>query len=417
MMCANPAIGSYSTTLSIQDQDGTIVSSTFGHDVADKNNTTLFCWWDATGGSNLNVGSYDFPYQGDLRLGLGSASTSSTFLGQMWIKTAGTYSLVGHTNLVDSNIRLDNTLRPVVICALRDSSFNRVAAALSFATGKFNSVNGGNASGMYLDIDIKDSVATTTNMQNFLIPDGQNEITLFDVTNTNIGVGTAGDDNDSLIFFSNGASASDSTYNHNIFFRKVTEINRPGAQNSYGITSAYGLKYFLFEDCYSVNSSAETDIYLKDSCQQGTVRYSRIVSANSNAYGAVAVGGQNQVPGGVTTAIEYVHTVAINPSAGGSGMRWCAAGLGGVIGTGYTSRCTFKGRWNVLNANTPGVYKSSSDIIYTSSTPPVDPANASVTVTGNTLQGNTAWFDPVTYKITSTYAAQRGLLGAEIFDS
>jgi hypothetical protein len=414
VMCANPAIGSYTNTATAEGQGGTTVNSTSGLEVVNRNDTTKFRWYDIVNGNNAGTGSYDDPYKDDLRLVLGTTSSDSTFQGQVWFKTAGTYSLVGHTDLTAGNIRLNNATRPVIFCALRDSSFVRVAAVLDFSAARFNSISGGNAEGYYLDMQPAGGVASMTNFQNFYIGDGQDRITIAGrVDLTGIEIGTSGNDNATALFFTNGATSSDSTYNHYVFVREFTEDSRPGASNSYGITSAYGLKYFLFEGCRTITSDADHDIYLKDSCQEGTVRYSFV--DNDSTSGASAVGGQNQ-NGGATTNIEYVHCVLDIASVGNDALRWNAAGLGGTVGIGYTSRCTFRGRWNVLNSNVPGSYFSTNDVIYSSASPPLNDANATSTVVGDELHGNTAWFD-ADYKLIETYAAYRGTRGVEIFDS
>lgn len=414
LMCANPSIGSYTHTVNIEGQDSTTVSSTFDQEIVDRNDTTKFRWYDTVGGDNAGTGSYDDPYKDDLRLVLGTTSSDSTFQGQVWLKTAGTYSLVGHTDLTAGNIRLNNATRPVIFCALRDSSFVRVAAVLDFTSARFNSISGGNAEGFYSDIQWDGGVATMTNFQNMFIGDSQDRITVFDVSLTNIEIGTSGNDNATALFFTNGATSSDSTYNHYVFVRGFTETSRPGASNSYGITSAYGLKYFLFEDCRTITSDADHDIYLKDSCQEGTVRYS-FVDNDATTAGA-SVGGQNQ-NGGTTTNIEYVHCALDIASVANDALRWCAAGLGGTVGVGYTSRCTLHGRWNVLNSNVPGSYFSSNDVIYSSASPPLNDANATSTVVGDELQGNTAYFD-ANYQLVAPYdATYDGIRGVEIFDT
>jgi hypothetical protein len=413
LMCANPAIGSYTHTVTIEGQDSTTVSSTFDQEIVDRNDTTKFRWYDTVSGDNAGTGSYDDPYKDDLRLVFGTTSSTSTFQGQVWIKTAGTYSLVGHTDLSAGNIRLNNATRPVILCALRDTSYARIAAVLDFSAARFNSISGGNAEGLYFDIAWDNYITTFTNFQNFFIGDSQDRITFVQCYNTNIGLGTSGTDNATGVFFSNGATSSDSTYNHYVFFRESTEVNRPNSSNSYGITSSYGIKYFLFEGCRTTTSDSDVDIYLKDSCQEGTVRYCFIDNDSSTA--AAGVGGQNQ-NGGTTTNIEYVHCVMDMASVGSDALRWCAAGLSGTVGTGYTSRCTLHGRWNVLNSNVPGVYGSSNDVVYSSASPPLNDANATSNVVGDELQGNTAYFD-ADYKLVAPYAATyNGIRGVEIFD-
>jgi len=412
MLCANPSIGSYTTTLTITDQAGTSVSSTCTHSVVDRDDTTKFLWYAPSTGNNANSGSYSSPYKDDLSLAMGAASSTTTIQGQVWIKEAGTITPAKHTDLTNS-IRLDNTKRPVVICALRNTSYVRVAAVLSMTATRFNSINGGNATGGYFDFAIDGSnSALFTDYQPFLIDDSQNRISFVGMTWTNVGVGSAGSDNPSMVFFTTGATSSDSTYNHYILFRGCTETGRPSGSNSYSLTSAYGIKYALFEDCHTYTSNAETEIYLKDSCQEVTIRYCSFDNNNSGAYGVGASGGQNQ-NGGTTTNLEYVYSFFDGLNTSGRGIRFNASDASNGIGNGFTSRCTFRGSWSALGSG--GTYKATNDVIYTSSTP-IDAGSNSMTSAGTELQGNTAYFDS-SGKLTATYAAYRGTRGWEIFDS
>jgi len=411
---SNPSIGSYTTTITVTDQVGNTDSVTYAHSVVDLNDRTKFGWMDIVNGNNANTGTYASPYAGDLTKVLGTTSASVTFQGQVWFKSAGSYVLVKHTDLTNS-VRLDNTKRPVVFCALRNGSFAKVGAKFSFANTRFNSINGGNATGYYNEIDWDGGNSSLfTSFQNVLFDDSQNRIYVFETNITNPNVGSLGDDNATPIFFATGATSSDSSYNHYVGIRRLIETGRPSASNSYGMFSMYGVKNFVVEDCHTISSNAETDYYFKDSCNTGSVRYCSSDMLNSGAYGAFAIGGQNQ-NGGTTGSIEYICCWGNNVSITGRGIRMNAGA--GQVDSAITARCTFKGFWSALNnSGAAGVYKSISDVIYTSNSPPASAGTNALTSTGTELQGNTAWFGS-DGSLNAPYLAYLGIRGVEITDS
>jgi hypothetical protein len=401
--------GLYTHTVTVTDQDMNTASVTWDQLVAERNTTSLFGWFDQVNGNDSNSGSWDSPWKDTMSRALGTTSTSTTFQGQIWLKSAGVYVGTGHTDLGAGNIRLDCTRRPVCINRHRAADYTPVDAVWSFAQARFNSVLGGNASGFYMDCPWRDYVASHANFQNFLIADGQNRLVFFNAWNSNIGNGTAGNDNATGVFFSNGASASESTYNKYVCFRNCKETGRPSASNSYGLVCAFGIKGAVFEDCHFVNSSSVEDIYLKDSCQEITVRYSK----TDNTF---SIGGQNQ-NGGVTRKIEYVHCVS-NASLSSLALNVAHEGTNSTIGEVYVSRCTLVGKIGHGGATTKptnGPFTISDTIVQTTLTPPVGiSGGATVNNTGTELQGSGTYVDS-NMKITAPYAAYRGTRGAEMF--
>jgi len=410
LMCDAPTAGTYTTTVTGTDQAGTQVSSTFTTVVIDKNDTTKFRWFDSVNGNNANSGSYASPYKDDLTKAYGATSGATTFQGHVIFKDTATYSLVGHSDTTPG-IRLNSGRMPIVYYTMPVSGSVGQRAKFDFTGGKFIGITGFSClvQGMYIgEIDHTGSTTGVTNMHNYYINDAQDRITFFNIDNTSIGVGSAGTDNATFCFFSNGADSTDASYNHNVFFRRVRETGRPSSSNSYGMTSAYGLKYALFEDCHEISSSSAEDFYLKDSDQQVTLRY---CSSDNN----MAVGAQNQ-NGGTSGEIEYVHC-RVNDALGGTAIGLATAGASGTLGNIYVSRCTTYGKVDVNSFSTAtGTYAVSGTVIYTSLSPAFNNGGKSSTNTGNELQGNTAYINTTTLKLTDTYAAYRGTRGAEIFD-
>lgn len=410
VMCDAPAIGTYTITATITDQDSNSVSTTVSISVVDKDDTTKFMWFAATSGNDsTGTGSYSNPYKTDLRKAFGSASTVTTIIGHVIFKESGTYTLTGHTNQSNGNVMLNNTKCPVVMYSLPTSGAVAGSATIDFAAGNFVSISGGNiADGFINELTFTGVTAGKADMQYFMIPDGQDRITACNLSYTNIGVGTAGTDNATPFFFSNGASSSDGTYNHYVFFRNILEDGRPSSSNSYGIVSAYGLKYALFEGCRMINSNAAEELYLKDSCQQITVRYCK----SQNGF---AVGAQNQ-NGGTTGEIEYVHCAG-GDALGGKALDLAAAGASGTQGNTYISRCSFYGQVAVNSFSTAtGTYACDSTIIRSSASPAFSDGGKSSSNTNAELQGSsayidTAWALQVAYLATYPYTR-----GAEISD-
>lgn len=411
LMCDSPSIGSYSVTVTITDQDSNSVSTTFAPSVVDReDNTKFLCFAATSGNDSTGTGTYSNPYKTDMRKAFGAASTNTTIQGQIIFKETGTYILTGHTNQSNGNIMLNNANIPVVMYSMPSSGAVGSNATFDFTSGNFVSISGGNAADLYIgEMTFSGSTTGKSDMQNITIPDGQDRITLYKVANTNIGVGTAGTDNATMVFFSNGASSSDNTYNHNVFFREVSESGRPSSSNSYGICSAFGIKYSLFEGCSTVNSSSAEDFYLKDSDQYVTTRY-----CNSN--NGYAVGAQNQ-NGGTTANIEYVYCAG-GKTLGGHGVTFAAAGASGTEGDTFVSRCSVYGDVAVNSFSTAtGTYYCDSTVIYASSSPAFSNGGKTSSNTNNTLQGNNAYFVTSTYKLQAPYLASLGTLGWEISDS
>jgi hypothetical protein len=404
----NPVIGNYTTTITVTDQDSNTASITFNHSVADRNDTTKFRWYDNISGNNTNNGSYDNPYRDNLTLAMGATSSSTTLQGQVWFKASSTpYILTGHSDLNAGNIRLDVTKRPVVFCGAPLSVDVPPGIKISFSSARFHDISGNPRGLFWGDLNCDGSVSSLSNFQNFWITTEQPRITFFSTDVTNIGTGSVGDDNAAFTMFASGATSSDSSYSKYILFRRVREFNRPNSSNSYAITSAFGLKWAVAEDCHTLNSSSAADLYWKDSCQYVTARFCKF----SNL---CAIGGQNQ-NGGTTGNIEYVYTVMGNNVATRA-LTLAHEAAGSTVGPAFVSRCTLKGWLGQDSKIVNGPFRVENSIIQSSSSPAMNITVPAPTVVGSQLHGNSSYLDS-NLKLSEAYNSYYGTHGAELSSS
>lgn len=407
LICDGPAVGTYTTTVTITDQDADEVSTTFTTAVVDRNDTSKFRWFDTVGGDNSDSGSFDSPYKDNLALAFGASTSASTFTGHVCFKdVGGEYTLTPHSD-ISPGIRLDAATRPVVVyTAPTPGAVTVNRAKLRYDDARFATLSG-NAHGLYFsDIDHAGSISSIADMTSFGILDSFNRITFGFGDVTEIGLGTAADDNATFAFFASGATSDESTYNRYVMFRRMREIGRPSSGNSYGLTSAYGLRDYLFEDCHTIDSEATVDMLAKDSCREGVHRY--CTADNTGSSDSAMWAGSQQQNGGLAQNQLFEFCRVKRTGISLDSMR-------GPVEGQTVARCTLMGRIAFLTDSPAKTVAVRNTIIRDSRTPLVQANNHNVTNTGTELQGSTDYFDS-NLKLRDAYAAYRGTRGAEIFD-
>lgn len=114
----NPAVGAYSLSVRVTDQDGTIVTRDWTLNVIDRENTTYFLFVNAAAGAGGN-GSYTTPFNG-IDDWYGADRQNATYVGRQCFYYNGTYTfpdLAWNTNGTGAKIDF-KTGKPVVHIAV-----------------------------------------------------------------------------------------------------------------------------------------------------------------------------------------------------------------------------------------------------------------------------------------------------------
>lgn len=438
LMLDDPApIGNVTFTVTATDQTGATAQSIFTTNLVDKNATTpprvivMNCGGSGTNafagaygaGSSSNTGTYSSPYGGDttsLRNVFGSSSTSSVCTSGghascqvMFINCGSSYVLPDQTDQ-SHKTSLDNTKRPVVYWALPDNAATPNKATLDFSN---TTIYYGNESGMFWgDLTFNSGDATVGNYQNILVSDGQDRLTLFNVNLTNPVNGTDTTANPTMVFGSNSASTTDSTFDHFIYFYDVHEVGRPAGvgDNSTALFIWYGAEHMLVEFSGVPGTSATASMRWKDTNIYTTSRYNYSDTGNTNFYPVdLYMQSQNGGPNGFnefvygrfkSTSVAAMRINTENFST--AGPVWVSrSSLIGANGGGTAQGLDIRS----TNSGT-GPYISENNAIQAPS--PVITAISNATNPGNECQGvsgilNTSTFDLVG-TCASTWLGQRG---------
>lgn len=120
MKITSPAVGTYSISIKVTDQDTTAVTRDFTLEVIDRDNTTYFLWLDATSGSDSNAGTFTAPKQ-TLNGWYLTTHTDTTHTGKQVHYKAGTYTPTGITAVGSSSQQITlRTAKPLVHVALHE---------------------------------------------------------------------------------------------------------------------------------------------------------------------------------------------------------------------------------------------------------------------------------------------------------
>jgi hypothetical protein len=394
LMWANPTIGTHSITVHVTDQTGTTLDIAWDMVVSDRNDKTKFLFYAKTSGNNTTGdGSYDNPWRDDPTKAMGSSSSSNIGQQQVYYKEDGAYDIADHGS---GHCVIDNTKRPVVFCAMPLSTTTSAAVTWNGTAG-FTATN--NYDDLFVgEITASGGLSTVLNWRWFDIgAGGGKRITYWRINFLNPERGTDGTDASTCIYHNTGAGGG-VLYDRFVAVLSCTETGRTSGSASYSGAAFYGIKDAVIEDCWSLSGTWTEAWYLKDSCQNVTVRYG-LTDGNGRGF---SVGDQNQ-NGGTSGNIEHVWLRMRRTGANNYAWTRNHSGNTSNVTDFYGARCSVFGSLDISEPNTPGVGPNTlHDNVLSSSLLPVVPTGSQVTNTGTQCQGNTAWMD-ANFRLQGTY--------------